>query len=148
MVKLIMGEAPSGRLATKAADMLPAFLIPETIIREDGAGPEISLGPAQGKLLLVTLGITRIIEQQSLEVAIWGSADKNDWGAKPLLSLPQKFYCGVYRFLLDLTGTPEIQYLRARWKVNRWGRGDPKPLFGAWLAVEEAAVQSLSAGTG
>ncbi len=142
-----MGETPARRLAAQVADMLPAFLIPESIIREDGAGPEISLGPAQGKVLLLTLGITRIIEQQSLEVEVWGSPDKSDWGAKPLLALPQKFYCGLYRFLLDLSGNPEIRYLRARWKVNRWGRGDPKPLFGAWLAVEHAEVQSLSAGS-
>lgn len=52
--------------------MLPTFLIPEAIIREDGTGPDISLGPAQGKWLLLTLGITRIIEQQSVDVSIWG----------------------------------------------------------------------------
>jgi hypothetical protein len=125
--------------------MLPAFLIPEAVIRQDGAGPEIPLGPAQGKLLLLTLGITRIIEQESLEVAIWGSADRSDWGPRPLLALPQKFYCGVYRFLLDLSETPQIQYLRAQWKVNRWGRGDPTPLFGVWMAIEEAQPQSLTA---
>lgn len=125
--------------------MLPAFLIPESVIREDGAGPEVSLGSAQGRLLLLTLGITRIIEQQSLEISIWGSTDKADWGARPLLTLPQKFYCGLYRFLLDLSDSPQVQYLRARWKVNRWGRGDAKPLFGVWMAVEEAASQSLTA---
>ncbi len=125
--------------------MLPTFLIPEAVIREDGVGPEIQLGSAQGKLLLLTLGITRIIEQESLEVAVWGSAEGTDWGARPLLSLPQKFYCGVYRFLLDLSESPQIQYLRAHWKLNRWGRGDPTPLFGVWMAVEEAQPQSLTA---
>lgn len=128
--------------------MLPTFLIPEAVIREDGAGPEVSLGPAQGTTLLLTLAITRIIEQESLDVSIWGSADSRDWGTRPLLALPQKFYCGVYRFLLDLSQNPEIQYLRAQWKVNRWGRGDPKPLFGVWLAVEQAEAQSLRAGSG
>ncbi len=124
--------------------MLPSFLIPEAVIRENGTGPEVSLGPSQGKLLMLTLGITRIIEQESLEVSIWGSADKNDWGAKPLLTLPQKFYCGIYRFLLDLSQAGEIAYLRAQWKVNRWGHGDPTPLFGAYLFVEEATAQAAA----
>jgi len=128
--------------------MLPTFLIPEAVIRENGAGPDVSLGPAQGKMLLLTLAITRIIEQESLEVTIWGSPDSSDWGTKPLLGLPQKFYCGVYRFLLDLSQSPEIRYLRAQWKVNRWGRGDPQPLFGLWMTVEEAEPQSLTAGSG
>ena len=125
--------------------MLPDFLIPEAVIREDGIGPEISLGPSQGKLLLLTLGVTRIIEQESLEVSIWGTADQANWGARPLLSLPQKFYCGVYRFLLDLSLTPEVRFLRAQWKVNRWGRGEPKPLFGVYLFANETAQRALAA---
>lgn len=125
--------------------MLPTFLIPESVIREDGTGPEADLGPSQGKLLLLTLGITRIIEQESLEVSIWGSPDGADWGAKPLLRLPQKFYCGVYRFLLDLSQATQIRKLRAQWKVNRWGHGDPKPLFGVYLFAEEAKEQALIA---
>ncbi|HEX8986154.1 MAG TPA: hypothetical protein VF767_11990, partial [Bryobacteraceae bacterium] len=88
--------------------MLPSFLLPEAVIREDGEGPVIGLGPSQGKPLLLTLGITRIIEQESLDVSIWGSADNADWGAKPLASFPQKFYCGTYQFLLDLSERPDV----------------------------------------
>lgn len=128
--------------------MLPAFLIPESTLRQDGVGPTVAVGAAQGRLLLLTLAITRIIEQESLEVSIWGSRDGQNWDGKPLLVLPQKFYCGVYRFLLDLAEFPEVQYLRAQWKLNRWGRGDPTPLFGVWLAAEEAQQQSWSAGSG
>lgn len=124
--------------------MLPAFLIPEAIIREDGTGPDIEVGPAQGQWLLVTLGITRIIEQQSVDVAIWGSADQADWGTKPLLSFPQKFYCGTYPVTLDLSQCPEVRYLQARWKVNRWGHSEQKPLFGLYVFVEEAAGQTLA----
>jgi len=40
--------------------------------------------------LLLTLGITRIIEQESLDVSIWGSANNAEWGAKPLLSFSAK----------------------------------------------------------
>jgi hypothetical protein len=121
--------------------MLPNFLIPETVIREAGTGPELSVGSMSGGLLLLTLGITRIIEQQSLDIAIWGSPDNVDWSAKPLLSFPQKFYCGTYQLLLDLTQHPGVQYLRAKWQVSRWGRGDPKPLFGIYLFVQDASKQ-------
>ena len=48
--------------------MLPAFLVAETVVREEGAGQELALGASQGKRLLLTLGITRIVEQESLGV--------------------------------------------------------------------------------
>ena len=64
--------------------MLPEFLLQETTNREPGAGPEMELGEQAGGTLIVTLGITRIIEQESLDVSICGSADGSDWGARPL----------------------------------------------------------------
>ncbi len=125
--------------------MLPNFLVQETLVREDGTSAEIELGPARGKPLLLTLGITRIIEQESLDLSIWGSADKTNWGAKPLISFPQKFYCGTYQILLDLTPHPDVAYLRAQWKLNRWGRGDPKPLFAFYLFLQEVVEEVLTA---
>lgn len=127
--------------------MFESFLLPETVIREDGTGPELRLESAQGRSLLLTLGITRIIEQQSLDLSIWGSADRANWGQKPLLSFPQKFYCGTYKLLLDLSQNPGVQYLQARWKVNRWGYSDQKPLFGLYVFVEEARVPAQMAGS-
>ena len=124
--------------------MLPNFLIPETIIREAGTSPELSVESASGGLLLLTLGITRIIEQQSLDLALWGSADNAEWGAKPLISFPQKFYCGTYQLLLDLAQHTDIKYLRAKWQVSRWGRGDPKPLFGLYLFIQDASKQAIA----
>ncbi len=124
--------------------MFENFLLPEAVIREDGTGPDLRLDTAQGRLLLLTLGITRIIEQQSLDLSIWGSADRADWGQKPLLRFPQKFYCGTYQILLDLSGRQDVQYLQARWKVNRWGYSPQKPLFGLYLFVEEAAARALA----
>src|SRR5215467_8831423 len=124
--------------------MLPNFLIPENVIREAGTGPEVSVGSGSGGLLLLTLGITRIIEQQSLDISVWGSADNADWGAKPLISFPQKFYCGTYQLILDLSKHPEVKYLRAKWQVSRWGRGDPKPLFGVYLFVQDASKQATA----
>ena len=109
--------------------MLPQFLLPETTVRAAGTGSEIQLGEEPNATLILTLGITRIIEQESIDIAIWGSVDGADWGAKPLASFPQKFYCGTYQILLDLGDRPDVRQLRVSWKVNRWGKGDPKPLF-------------------
>lgn len=127
--------------------MLPAFLVEETVVREEGAGQEVALGPSQGRLLLLTLGITRIIEQESLDVSIWGSADRTNWGTKPLISFPQKFYCGTYQIELDLTAHADVACLRAEWKVSRWGRGAPAPLFGFYLFMQETAGVLTAART-
>ena len=124
--------------------MLPGFLLPETTIREAGNGSELDLGDAQGRVLLLTLGITRIIEQESLDVAILGSPDNSDWGGKPILSFPQKFYCGTYQLLCDLNQHPDVKFLRAKWQVSRWGRGDPKPLFGVYLFVQDASKRVMA----
>jgi hypothetical protein len=117
--------------------MFPQFLLPETTIREAGAGPEMDLGEQQGGTLILTLGITRIIEQESIDISIWGSADGTDWGTKPIVAFPQKFYCGTYQILLELGGHSAVKYLRAKWQVNRWGKGNPKPLFGVYLFTQE-----------
>jgi hypothetical protein len=119
--------------------MLPQFLLPETTVREAGTGPDLPLGNHAGGTLILTLGITRIIEQESIDISIWGSADGTDWGAKPLISFPQKFYCGTYQILFDLTDLPPVNHLRAKWQVNRWGKGDPKPLFSIYLFVQSMA---------
>jgi hypothetical protein len=120
--------------------MLPSFLVPETAVRENGNSAEFELGDSRGKLLSLTLGITRTIEQESLDVSFWGSADKTEWGTKALVAFPQKFYCGTYSIILDLTAHPEIQYLRVQWKMSRWGRGEPKPLFGFYVFAQEAGA--------
>ena len=104
------------------------------------------LGDQQGGVLILTLGITRIIEQESIDISIWGSADGADWGTRPLLSYPQKFYCGTYQLVLDLTERPDVKFLRAKWNVNRWGKGDLKPLFTVYLFAQE--MQSVAVGIG
>ncbi|SRR5579871_563135 len=122
--------------------MVPAFLLPENVSREDGHGPVIEIG-ASGKHLLLTLGITRILEQESLDVTIAGSADGETW--QTLMTFPQKFYCGTYSLLLDLRRHPGVRHLRANWKMGRWGRGDQKPLFGFYLFAEEAKLKVAGA---
>jgi len=126
--------------------MLPQFLLPETTVREAGTGPDLNLGDQQGEHLILTLGITRIIEQESIDLSVWGTADGSDWGAKPLISFPQKFYCGTYQILLDLSEHADVKCLRAKWQVNRWGKGDPTPLFGIYLFVQAMERQLAAAG--
>jgi hypothetical protein len=102
---------------------------PETQVETNGAGPAYELGALEGKPVMIVLRITEIIEQESLHVSIWGSPDGKDWGQQALFWYPQKFYRGVALAALDLRQLPGIKFLQARWEVNRWGRGDPRPLF-------------------
>lgn len=118
---------------------LPIFLLPEGVQRANGESEAVELGASKGKLIVLTLGITRIIEQESLDVSIWASPDGEDWGEKPLITFPQKFYCGTYTILLDLFRNPDAGFLKGTWKMSRWGRGEPKPLFGFYLFVQEAS---------
>jgi len=126
--------------------MLPEFLLPEITVREAGTGPAINLGTEQGGTLVLTLGITRIIEQESIDLSIWGSVDGSEWGTKPLVQFPQKFYCGTYQILLDLSDRADIQYIRVKWQVNRWGKGDPKPLFTIYLFAQQMERQMAAVG--
>jgi hypothetical protein len=127
--------------------MLPDFLLPETVTRQNGTGPEIELGSHGGTQLLLTLGITRIIEQESLDIEVWGSADKLNWKDKPILRFPQKFYCGTYSQVLDLAKHPDVKFLRVNYKLNRWGRGEATPLFGFYVFGEEASRASSVASS-
>jgi hypothetical protein len=126
--------------------LLPNFLVSECLSQADGTSQEFDLGNNQGKMLQLTLGITRIIEQESIDVTIWGSSDKTNWGVKPIVSFPQKFYCGVYTILADLSEHPEVRSIRVQWKLGRWGRGDPKPMFGFYVFAEEVAEQAMAMG--
>ena len=124
--------------------MLPNFLIVDGVRREDGFSEAVDVGASAGKLLILTLGITSIIEQESLDLSVWASADGKEWGAAAIASFPQKFYCGTYTVLVDLTDSPGARCLRVGWKMNRWGRGDPKPLFGFYVFAQESQVRSLA----
>jgi hypothetical protein len=126
--------------------MLPEFLLTETTVREAGTGPAVALGEQQGGTLVLTLGITRIIEQESIDISLWGSADGADWGTKPLATFPQKFYCGTYQIVADLSHRPEVEYIRVKWAVNRWGKGEPKPLFSIYVFAQALQRELVAAG--
>ena len=116
--------------------MLDLFLVPEITVEASGENAPVELGAGAGKSCLLTLAVTRILEQQSLDVSIWGSADGSEWG-KPLAAFPQKFYQGVYQLYLDLGAHPEVRFLKVKWAVNRWGVGDPKPRFSFLVKLQE-----------
>ncbi len=127
--------------------MLQTFLLAGQLSRESGQGPALDLGVAAGKPLHLTLGITRIVAQESLQVLIYASADGENWDDKPVLSLPKKSYCGTYNASLDLRERPAVKYLRATWQMQRWDPREPSPLFDFFIKAEEtqSAVATASA---
>jgi hypothetical protein len=123
-------------------------LVPEkTVVSAKGDGPVLDLGAAASRVFLLTLDITNIIEQEALDVSIFGSADGTTWEAKALTVFPQKFYRGEHPLLLDLTGHADAKFIRAHWEVNRWGRGTETPMFEFHLAIREVPPDILKEAT-
>jgi hypothetical protein len=124
--------------------MLQGFVVPpKTRVTSKGDGPALALNGAAHRVFLITLKIDAIVEQESLELSLWGSADGTTWTPKPVATFPQKFYTGETPLLLDLTALPDVQHLRAHWEVSRWGRGDATPMFEFEVAVREVPPEFL-----
>ena len=104
-------------------------LVTAQTVDAKGDGPAIDISGATSRVFLVTLAITKIIEQESLGLSVYGSADGATWSAKSIVEFPQKFYCGESPLLLDLTAHPDVKFVRAHWEVARWGRGTETPMF-------------------
>jgi hypothetical protein len=101
----------------------------------DGAAREIRA--SMTRTFMVTLEITDQIEQEALDVSIWGSADGESWGDMPLLKIPQRFYRGSTRQVLDLTFRQDVHFLRALCEPIRWGRVAPIPMFVCSVKLDE-----------
>jgi hypothetical protein len=112
-----------------------------------GDGPAVDLSPADHRIFLLTLEITKVIEQESLDVSIYGSADGAAWSAKPLVAFPQKFYCGELPLLLDLTSHADVKFIRLHWEVARWGRGTETPMFEFGVQIKEVPPDVLAGAT-
>jgi hypothetical protein len=123
--------------------MLDTELVPSTTVTAKGDSAAIDLSPASNPVLLATLEITNIIEQESLDVAIQASTDGTTWNLKPLASFPQQFYAGQYPLLVDLSHEPDAKFLRAHWEVNRWGRGTETPMFEFRVTLKEVPPDLL-----
>lgn len=130
-------------LASKS-NSRPKCLLAEAIRTGDGFGPVVALDEYCSKLLVVTLGITDVVERTGLTVSVWGSPDESAWGAKPLLTFRQRQYCGVYSVLLNMAMYPEVRHLRVQWNMNRWGKGERVPLFGFEVFLEESGARVSS----
>ncbi len=124
--------------------MIDAFLVPEkTVITAKGDSEPLDVSAAANPAFLGTLTITQIVEQESFELSFFTSADGATWEAKPVASLPQKFYVGEYPLLVDLSKSNGAKYVRAHWEVARWGRGPVTPNFEVSLRVREIPAELL-----
>lgn len=113
------------------------YVVPECAACSDGCGPVFELSSSErGKLLIVTLAITCVLEYETLFVSIWGSPGAETWGTAPLASFTPKHYCGVYSILLNLASRPNIRYIRADWRMQRWKSRSKEVMFDFWIAVE------------
>jgi hypothetical protein len=126
---------------TIMANSAVGYLVPAgTVIEESGHGSALELGAHAGKVVLVILQIDEVLEQESLHISVWGSADGTNWGTQALFWYPQKFYPGSTPAALNLGLRPDIKFLQARWETNRWGRGIPRPYFKFSVEVQESAA--------
>ena len=124
--------------------MLDAFLISEkTVVTAKGDSDPLDVSAAVNRVFLLTLSIDEIVEQESIEITVFTSADGTTWEAKPIATLMQKFYVGEYPLLVDLSATTNLKFVRAHWDVNRWGRGSTSPRFVCSLRIREVPQEAL-----
>ena len=110
--------------------VMELYLIPPgTRLTANGEGEPRDIGASQTRTFLCSMNIADQIEQESVDLSIWGSEDGQNWGTKPLLMMPQRFYRGETRLVLDLSMKPQVRFLRAKWELMRWGRVAPNPMF-------------------
>ena len=129
--------------------MMEAFVVPEnTVVNAKGDGPALDISRAEGRVFLLTLAITNIVEQESLDVGIFGSTDGATWDAKPVAAFSQKFYREEVPLLLNLTARPEVKFIRAHWEVARWGRGSETPMFEFNVKLREVPQEILAEASG
>jgi hypothetical protein len=84
-------------------------LIPQgTRVEENGFGPAVDIRASKSRTFFCLLTITDQIEQE-----------------------------GETRAVLDLNLVPEVNFIRAGWELNRWGRVAPTPLFVLGLHLVE-----------
>jgi len=124
--------------------MIDRYLVADKIVATcKGDGPAVDISGAANRVFLMTLAITKIIEQESLDISIYGSPDGAAWTPKSIAAFPQKFYCEESPLLLDLTAHPDVKFVRAHWDVGRWGRGVETPMFEFGVRLKEIPADLL-----
>src|SRR5579863_5912256 len=144
MKEVYFEERPGETIGACAAALLPPpastdpyFLVTESTVYSDGIGPNFELSAElRGKLLLVTLGITQIMERQGITVTVWGSPDKTNWGTEPLASFAQKYCCGCHSVLLNLVQRKDVRFLRVQWQMRRWANRDATGMCAFYVSAE------------
>jgi len=118
-------------------DLIPA----NTRLETNGDGAAFDISASATRTFLCRLTLTDQIEQESLDVSIWGSADGEMWTKKPLLKLPQQFYRGTTKMILDLSLRPETKLIRASLGTVPLGQGsaDTHVWSPAWRLAENPA---------
>jgi hypothetical protein len=128
--------------------MIDTVLVPaQTVVSAKGDGSVVDVSGAASRVFLLTLAIMKIIEQESLDVSIYGSTDGATWGAKSIAAFPQKFYCEESPLLLDLRAHADVKFVRAHWEVARWGRGTETPMFEFGVTLKEVPANILKEAT-
>lgn len=124
-----------------------ALIPPESMLESSGQGAPFAIAESESRTFLCTLTVTDHIEQESLDVSIWGSGDGHDFGKRPILKFPQQFYRGTTKLVLDVSLRSDVKFLHARWELNRWGRVAPTAMFVAGLRLEEIPPMSRDTPT-
>ena len=114
-----------------------------TPVTANGDSRPLEVSPAESRIFLLTLSVTAVVEQESIELSVFTSEDGGKWEAKPVAVMPQKFYVGEYPLLVDLTDLSNARFLRVHWDVNRWGRGATIPQFEIAIRVREVPREML-----
>jgi hypothetical protein len=128
-----------GTMTTSLVDLVAE----KTVVTAKGDGAAVDVSAASSRVFLLTLDITNIIEQESLDVSVYGSADGAAWSPKPIVGFPQKFYREQSPLLLDLTAHPDVKFVRAHWDVARWGRGTETAMFEFGVTMREVPANIL-----
>jgi hypothetical protein len=124
--------------------MLCEVLIPAgTVITAKGDSPTVDISSAENRVFLLTLKVSEVVEQEYMELSLYGSADGKTWGAAPFATFPQCFYTGEYPTLLDFSADPETRFVRLHWEVARWGRGELAVRFVSEATLREVSPETL-----
>ena len=78
-------------------------------------------------------------------MSVWGAADGEDWGSKPLATYPPKSYCRIYSILFNLVTCPKIQLVRVQRKMTRWSNREATPMFGFYVYTDESGTRVCTA---
>jgi hypothetical protein len=79
-----------------------------TRLTANGEGQPFEITSSTTRTFLCSMEITDQMEQESVDISVWGSADGQ---------------------VLDLSLKPEIRFIRAKYDLTRWGRVAPHPMF-------------------